>query len=134
MVRVLVLLIGFLLMPAWAYANEEKSGSGEGGMEYLEITPKITVNLAEPHSYLLVNVQLLAEGAEAIEKIRTHLPAIKHELIMLFSGRPSDSVQTMEQREALRKETVSAIQKILDKYEKNSGFKDAFFSEFLISY
>jgi flagellar FliL protein len=40
----------------------------------------------------------------------------------------------MEQREALRKETVSAIQKILDKYEKNSGFKDAFFSEFLISY
>jgi flagellar FliL protein len=133
-VRVLVLLLGFLLLPAWAGASEGKSASGEGGMEYLEITPKITVNLAEPRHYLLVNVQLLAEGAEAVERIKKHLPAVKHELIMLFSGRPSDSLQTMEQREALRKETVAMLQKTLEKYEKNSGFKDAFFSEFLISY
>jgi flagellar FliL protein len=82
----------------------------------------------------LVNVQLLTDGAEAIEKIKKHMPAVKHELIMLFSGRPSDSIQTMEQREALRKETVAVMQKTLDKYEKNSGFRDAFFSEFLISY
>jgi flagellar FliL protein len=131
-VRLLVLLLSFLFLPSWANANE--SGSGEGGMEYLEITPKITVNLAEPRHYLLVNVQLLTDGAEAIEKIKKHMPAVKHELIMLFSGRPSDSIQTMEQREALRKETVAVMQKTLDKYEKNSGFRDAFFSEFLISY
>jgi flagellar FliL protein len=131
-VRLLVLLLSFLFLPSWADANE--SGSGEGGMEYLEITPKITVNLAEPRHYLLVNVQLLTDGAEAIEKIKKHMPAVKHELIMLFSGRPSDSIQTMEQREALRKETVAVMQKTLDKYEKNSGFRDAFFSEFLISY
>lgn len=132
--RLLVLLLSFLFLPSWAYANEEKSGSGEGGMEYLEITPKITVNLAEPRNYLLVNVQLLTEGTEAIEKIKKHMPPIKHELIMLFSGRPADSLQTMEQREALRKEAVAAIRKTLDKYGKNSGFRDAFFSEFLISY
>jgi flagellar FliL protein len=131
-VRLLVLLLSFLFLPSWADANE--SGSGEGGMEYLEITPKITVNLAEPRHYLLVNVQLLTDGAEAIEKIKKHMPAVKHELIMLFSGRPSDSIQTMEQREALRKETVAVMQKTLDKYEKKSGFRDAFFSEFLISY
>lgn len=130
--RLLVLLLSFLFLPSWAGANE--SGSSEGGMEYLEITPKITVNLAEPRHYLLVNVQLLTDGAEAIEKIKKHMPAVKHELIMLFSGRPSDSIQTMEQREALRKETVAVMQKTLDKYEKNSGFRDAFFSEFLISY
>jgi flagellar FliL protein len=131
-VRLLVLLLSFLFLPSWAGANE--SGSGEGGVEYLEITPKITVNLAEPRHYLLVNVQLLTEGMEASEKIKKHMPAVKHELIMLFSGRPADSLQTMEQREALRKETVAAIRKTLDKYGKHSGFRDAFFSEFLISY
>lgn len=129
--RLLVLMISFLLMPSFVCANAEKS---ESGMEYLEITPKITVNLAEPRNYLLVNVQLLAEGTEAIEKIRKHMPAIKHELILQFSGRPADSVQSMEQREALRKETVAIIKKTLDKHEKNNGFRDAFFSEFLISY
>lgn len=129
--RLLVLMISFLLMPSFVCANAEKS---ESAMEYLEITPKITVNLAEPRNYLLVNVQLLAEGTEAIEKIRKHMPAIKHELILQFSGRAADSVQSMEQREALRKETVAIIKKTLDKYEKNNGFRDAFFSEFLISY
>lgn len=129
--RLLLLIISFLLIPSFVLANEEKS---ESGMEYLEITPKITVNLAEPRSYLLINVQILAEGAEAIEKIKKHMPAIKHELIMLFSGREDDSLQSMEQREALRKETSVTIKKTLDKYEKNNGFRDAFFSEFLISY
>lgn len=129
--RLLVLLLCFLLMPYFALAGEEKS---EAPMEYLEITPKITVNLAEPRSYLLINVQIMAEGPEAIEKIRKHMPAIKHELIMLLSGRPADSLQSMEQREALRKETVAAIKKTLDHYEKNNGFRDAFFSDFLISY
>jgi flagellar FliL protein len=132
-VRLSVLLLSFLLMSSWAYANEGSS-SGEGGMEYLEITPKITVNLAEPRSYLLVNIQLLAEDAQVIEKLKKHMPAIKHELIMLFSGRSTDSIQTMEQREALRKETVAAIKKTLEHYETSDGFRDAFFSEFLISY
>jgi len=67
-VRLLLLIISFLLIPSFVLANEEKS---ESGMEYLEITPKITVNLAEPRSYLLINVQILAEGAEAIEKIKS---------------------------------------------------------------
>jgi flagellar FliL protein len=133
-VRLSVLLLSFLLTSSWAYANEEESGAGEGGMEYLEITPKITVNLAEPRSYLLVNIQLLAKDPEAIEKIKKHMPAIKHELIVLFSGRPTDSIQTMEQREALRKETVAVIKKTLEHYEDSDGFRDAFFSEFLISY
>jgi flagellar FliL protein len=134
-VRLFVLLLSFLLIPSFAVANEGKSESSESGIEYLEITPKLTVNLAEPRKYLLVNVQLLVEGAEAVEKIKKNMPAIKHELIMLYSGRPADSLQTMEQREALRKETLEAIRKVLDKYEKSSkGFNDVFFTEFLINY
>jgi flagellar FliL protein len=133
-VRLIVLLLSILLMPSFVLANEEKTESAESGMEYLEITPKFTVNLAEPRKYLLVNVQLLMEGPEAIEKTKKNLPALKHELIMLFSGRSAESLQTVEQREALRQETLLAVRKVLDKYENSEGFRDVFFTEFLINY
>ncbi|MGZ8143428.1 MAG: flagellar basal body-associated FliL family protein [Methylosarcina sp.] len=132
--RLIALLLSTLLMPSFVLANEEKTESAESGTEYLEITPKFTVNLAEPRKYLLVNVQLLMEGPEAIEKTKKNLPAIKHELIMLFSGRSAESLQTVEQREALRQETLLAVRKVLDKYENSSGFRDVFFTEFLINY
>ncbi|MGZ8215369.1 MAG: flagellar basal body-associated FliL family protein [Methylosarcina sp.] len=132
--RLIALLLSTLLMPSFVLANEEKTESAESGTEYLEITPKFTVNLAEPRKYLLVNVQLLMEGPEAIEKTKKNLPAIKHELIMLFSGRSAESLQTVEQKEALRQETLLAVRKVLDKYENSSGFRDVFFTEFLINY
>lgn len=81
---------------------------------------------------------------------------------MLFSDRSMDSLQTMEQREALRQETIDVIHKTIDKAEgaeeteevaeatapvveahkkvkkkdythlPSEGFKDAFFTEFLL--
>jgi flagellar FliL protein len=160
--RVFLLLLSFLLMPALVLA-EEHGGGGEGeskgGPTYLEITPKFVVNLIEPKKYLSINVQLLIDGASTETAIKKHMPVLKHELIMLFSDRSIDSLQTMEQREALRQETVEVIHKTIDKAEgieepenvpvaapdphkKNkakdyshlpsAGFKDVFFTEFLL--
>jgi flagellar FliL protein len=130
--RLFVLLLSLLFIPAFAVAEEE-GGAEESGIQYLEMKPKFTVNLSEPKKYLMIQVQLLVEGGEAIAKIKKHMPALRHELIMLYSGRQSDELQTMEQREALRKETVVVIHKTLDRLEKHSdGFKDAFFTDFLV--
>jgi hypothetical protein len=81
---------------------------------------------------------------------------------MLFSDRSLDSLQTMEQREALRQQAIEAIHRTINKAEgvdeeaeaaaavppsdahakkdkkkdyshlPSGGFKDAFFTEFLI--
>jgi flagellar FliL protein len=91
------------------------------------------VNLAGQKKYLLINVQLLVEGKENVEKIKKHMPALRHELIMLFSGRNETELASMEQREALRKETLDAIRAALDKYENSDGFRDLFFTEFLLN-
>ena len=132
--RIVILLVSLLFIPNFAFANEGKETESEGPViEYLEFTPKFTVNLAEPRKYLMINVQILAEGAEAVARIKKHMPALRHELIMLFTGRPSDQLQTMEQREALRKETSELIHKALDKLENGDGYRDVFFTEFLIN-
>jgi flagellar FliL protein len=133
--RIIVLLLSLLLMPFFAVANSggEKKEEGSGPViEYLEMTPKFTVNLNEPRKYLMINVQLLVEGAEPVAKIKKHMPALRHELIMLYTGRASDQLQTMEQREALRQETVTTIRKALEKLENSDGFRDVFFTEILV--
>jgi flagellar FliL protein len=141
-----LLLLSLLFMSVVATAEEgAKESEADAGVKYMEMTPKFTVNLAEPKKYLLVNVQLLVEGAGTIAAVKKHMPALRHELIMLYSGRSSDSLQTMEQREALRQETTKVISETLEKMEggkghsaeKNKseheeGFKEAFFTEFLV--
>jgi flagellar FliL protein len=128
--RLFILLLNFLFIPALAVAKEEEQSVPV--IEYLQMGPKFTVNLEEPRKYLMINVQLLVEGAEAVEKVKKHMPALKHELIMLYSGRSMETLQTSEQREALRQETFTALKQVLEKYENSEGFKDIFFTEFLV--
>jgi flagellar FliL protein len=143
-----------------AVAEEGVAEESESGAKYIEMVPKFTVNLAEPKKILLINVNLLVEGEEAIAALKKHMPALRHELIMLYSGRPSEELQTMEQREALRQETTTVIRETLEKMEgakghgesaekdhaeekkeepteegkveHTEGFKEAYFTEFLV--
>ncbi|MDD4905103.1 MAG: flagellar basal body-associated FliL family protein [Methylobacter tundripaludum] len=151
--RLWVVVLSLLFMSV-AVANEgAKESEAEAGVKYVEMTPKFTVNLAEPKKFLLINVQLLVEGAGTIAAVKKHMPALRHELIMLYSGRSSEALQTMEQREALRQETTAVIRKTLEKMKEGDkghgapaeeehseegkagheeGFKEAYFTEFLV--
>jgi len=131
--RSIVFCLSLLFLPALALAN---SGGGEAkevaGPQYMEMTPKFTVNLIEPRKYLMVNVQLLVDG-EAAASITKHMPALRNELILLYSGRSITTLQTSEQREALRKETFDVLKKTLKKYGTSKGFEDVFFTEFMLA-
>lgn len=130
----LILLVALMMMPIFGFASDDKKEGEEGPViEYIEMTPKFTVNLAEPKKYLLINVQLLVEGAENVEKVKKHMPMLRHELILMLSGIPRANLETMEQREALRVKTKELITEVLAKTENSDGFRDVFFSEFLVN-
>ncbi len=130
--RNLIILISFFLVSTFVYAGDDEE-STEPTIEYIEMAPKFTVNLDKRNKYLVVNVQLMVEGEKYIEKIKKHLPALRHELIMIYSGRAIADLQTMEQREALRKETKKVITKALEKHSNSDGFRNVFFTEFLVN-
>jgi flagellar FliL protein len=134
--QIFVLLIALWFMPvcSWANSGGEAADESEGPVtEYIEMKPKFTVNLLEPKKYLMVNVQLLVEGAANVEKIKKHMPALRNTLIMLYSGLGSADVQTMAQREALRTKTKEEISNALNKYAHIDGFRDVFFTEFFVN-
>jgi len=117
----------------YSYVSAGEDEAAEPVVEYLEMKPKFTVNLAEPKKYLRVDVQLMVEGDKAIEKVKKHFPAIRHGLIMLFSGKAAANLQTMEQRETLREDALKVVEDTLEKHAKNKdGLRDLFFTEFLV--
>ena len=115
--------------------SEEKKPDESAGpvIEYIEMKPKFTVNLAEPKKYLLLNVQLLVEGAEHVEKVKKLMPVLRHEMIMLLSGMHVADLQAMDQREALRLKVKQTLTDQLTKLKNADGFRDVFFSEFLVN-
>lgn len=129
--RLLILMLGCLFFSGFVYAEDDEAEPPV--IEYLEMQPKFTVNLAERKKYLLVNVQLMVEGTEAVEIINKHLPALRHQLIMLFSGRFAAELQSTGQREKLRLEALETVRETLQKYTKSEGLKDLFFTEFLVN-
>ena len=127
----LILLALMLLLPVLGFAKSDEEGVPV--IEYIEMAPKFTVNLAEPKKYLLVDIQLLVEDAENVENIKKHMPMLRHEIIMMLSGMHIADLQTTEQREALRVKTKELITQALEKIHNSDGFRDVFFSEFLVN-
>ena len=130
--RIFILFLSFFLIVNNGYASDDEE-TVEPVLEYVEMSPKFTVNLDKRKKYLAVSVQLLVEGEGYTEKVKKHMPALRHELIMIYSGRSAAELQTMEQREALRQETKEVITQVLDKYSNSDGFRDVFFTEFLVN-
>lgn len=134
MLRLGLLLISLWFMPFLAHANGGGEESGDGpAIEYLEMTPKLVINLNEYKKYMLMNIKLMVEGAEAIEKVKKNMPALRNALIMLYSDLTQADVQTMEQREALRIKSKDEIRITLDKFANSDGFRDIFFTEFFVN-
>ena len=97
------------------------------------VGPKFVINLKESNQYLTINIRLLIKGNMNLKKFKKMMPILRHELIMVYSGRARGELQTMAQREALCKETKNIIVMVLENYSNSDGFKDVFFTEFLLS-
>ncbi len=114
-------------------AHSEEEATTEKKIAYLPLSPKFVVNLqGGRRSYLRAEIQLLVEESENLETIKTHIPAIRHSLIMLFSEYTVDQLQSSAQREELRQKALKQTQETLEKYASNGKLEDIFFTEFLI--
>lgn len=126
--RILALFFLFLFCP-FAYAAS--GGEGEGGAEYLPLE-SLLVNLEGKRHYLRADIQLLIDSKEHAEKIKMHMPPIRHALIMLFSNRNPEQLSAADEREKLRQAALQDITKTLERYGAGEGLKDLFFTDFLI--
>lgn len=127
------------LLPLMAQAKSaEKAEEGGPDFEYIEMQPAFVVNFGTSGriGYLKTEVSLRV-AAEAVAAVELHMPALRHELIMLLSGQSAEALAAPEQREALRLAALEAVRRVIaaatgDAAPAQSGVTDLLFTSFIL--
>ncbi|GGY73573.1 flagellar basal body-associated FliL family protein [Marinobacter zhanjiangensis] len=136
-----LLLAAALSLPAVAAdddeeASEDSEETTESHTEYVEMRPSFVTHVGEPSerpAYLKANVSLRVGTETARDAIETHMPRLRHELVMLF-GEQSD-LQTLsgsEGQQALRREARDRMNQVLEEQQTGEQVVDVLFTSFVI--
>ncbi|UCE77348.1 MAG: flagellar basal body-associated FliL family protein, partial [Gammaproteobacteria bacterium] len=66
------------------------------------------------------------------DSIKEHRPAIRNNLVMLFSSQDPHALNTRDGKEKLRDETLSEVQKVLKQETGSPGVENVFFTSFVM--
>jgi flagellar protein FliL len=126
-----------------------KKGKAEGGAEHKEepakkehaaalyhkFEPAFVVNFGgEGNSrYLQVTVEAMSRDPKVVEELKANEPAIRNDLVLLFSSQTYDVLMSPQGKEDLRKNTLESIRKALEKEgTKPEEIEGVYFTSFVI--
>lgn len=117
-----------------AQASEKEQGA-TATSEYLDIKPALITNYGGPGPIHFLKAEIalrVGQNPEEGNKVAHHMPQIRHELVMLFSRQTEDSIATMEGKEQLRKDALTAVQKVVTAEEGKPIVTDLLFNNFIV--
>jgi flagellar FliL protein len=125
-----LLLAGQVGGQAWSATDEENTGS-----VYISLGEPLVLNLSSPRSrntYLQLSADVLIMDSESEATIKTHIPAMRHQLILLLSEQPEKDMKSPSKREEVRKTATAKIQALVAELSNNKDIGDVLFSDFLV--
>ncbi len=130
-VGVTIFLLGDSSPPAEEAAQEEEVPQGPA--VYHEIKPPflVTFNVGGRQRYMQIHVAVSSRDSNAFSAVEHHLPLIRSKIINLYSGIDFEAVQTDAGKQALREDTVKAINEVLEA-EGASLIENVFFTNFVL--
>lgn len=114
-------------------AEEEKQPSIT---DYIAMNPPFVTHVGKPDSslvYLKAAVTLRASSATTRPVLETHMPRLRHELIMLFGEQTDlDTLAGSAGQSALREEAKARINQVLAEQQTGETVSDVLFTEFVV--
>jgi flagellar FliL protein len=103
--------------------------------QYFKFDPAFVVNFGgEGNSrFLQVTVEAMSRDPTVVEAVKANEPAIRNDLVLLFSGQTYDALITNDGKEKLRQATLDAIRKtIAAEGAKPEALEGVYFTSFVI--
>jgi len=116
-------------------ATASKPAAPHAAPIYYKFDPAFVVNFGGEGSarYLQVTLEAMSRDASAIESLKNTEPAVRNDLVMLFSGQDNATLMSGEGKEKLRAATLATIRKVLDSEGGNGKLVEAvYFTSFVI--
>ena len=146
-----VFLIGGKSAPAEAEASAEAAEAQEGeegaaaeaeaeantdmkNVMYHDFHPSFVVNIQDGRKgrFLQVDVAVMVYSQGEIDALKAHMPAVRNDLITLFSSQFVTDLNNIEGKEALRQKALESIQNVMLKRVGKKTVQDVFFNKFVI--
>jgi len=123
--------------PADETANEDVVEEGQfdpNNAIYQDFHPSFVVNITDGdrNRYLALDVTAVGYSQRDIDALRTHMPAIRNDLITLFSSKDASTLRTSEGKEALRQEALEVIRRVMEQKYGAPAIQEVYFSKFVI--
>ncbi|MFC4260656.1 flagellar basal body-associated protein FliL [Marinobacter lacisalsi] len=135
-----LLLAAALSLPALAADEEEAPENDEetteSYTEYVEMTPSFVTHVGEPTerpAYLKADVSLRVGTETAKAAIETHMPRLRHELVMLFGEQTDlDALSGHQGQQAVRQAARDRMNQVLEEQQTGEEIVDVLFTSFVI--
>jgi flagellar FliL protein len=102
---------------------------------YYKLDPAFVVNFGGEGSarYLQITVEIMSRDAPVLDVIKNNDPAVRDQLVQLFSSQDNGTLMTTEGKDKLRAATLDAIRKVIDGVGGSGKLIEAvYFTSFVI--
>ncbi|MEF9674300.1 flagellar basal body-associated protein FliL [Pseudomonas sp. MWU13-2100] len=101
-----------------AAAPVEAATSGKQPAIFEPMAPAFVTNFKDASGrqrYMQVSITLLARNQADLDALKVHMPVIRNNLVMLFSGQTYETLATPVGQELLRQKATASVQEVAQK-------------------
>jgi flagellar FliL protein len=115
--------------------KDDKPGAKKAAPAYFKFDPAFVVNFGGEGSarYLQVTVEAMSRDPKVIEELKVDEPAVRNDLVMLFSAQDNATLMSADGKDKLRASTLDVMRKVLNSEGSNGKALEAvYFTSFVI--
>jgi flagellar FliL protein len=101
---------------------------------YVDFEQPIVANFMDDGQlrYLQIGISVLVKNPATVADVKRHMPRIRNNLVMLFSGQSRDAIIGRDGKEKVRLAAEAEVQKVLKEQTGKPGIKALFFTSFVM--
>jgi len=133
MQKILLCLILATLCLSQARAGEDLA-KAPASSAYVSLGEPMVLNLSGKRklTFLQLSADVLLSDSDAEETIKTHVPAIRHSLIMLLSEQDAGDIKAPGKREEIRQQATAQVQQLIAELSGDQHVSEVLFSSILV--
>ena len=116
-------------------AASEASAPTRSAPLYYKFDPAFVVNFGAEGNvrFLQITLEAMSRDPAVVEAIKSNEPAIRNDLVLLFSAQQYDALMAPEGKEKLRAATLESVRKAIDaEGAKGAAIEGVYFTSFVI--
>ncbi len=125
------MVLMFCLSQVKAAEDEAKASTTSA---YVSLGDPMVLNLSGPKrlTFLQISADVLVSDSDAETTIKTHVPAIRHSLIMLLSEQKAGDIKSPARREEIRQQATLQVQALIADLSGSQDVSEILFSSILV--